>query len=80
MIIDAPETRAVAEARARRLTAPAIARGIRVHAGVTQESIARAVGVATPTVGNWELGRAKPSGDLLIKYADLLRRLLEASG
>ncbi len=78
-IADASLTDPVAEARARRITAPAVARGIRAHADVTQETIAREVGVSTTTVSAWEKGASRPSGELLMRYAATLRRLLEVS-
>lgn len=67
------------EVRARRaLPAPSMARAIRVSAGVTQERLAREVGVTRATVARWEASTRRPKGAHLERYAAVLAALQEA--
>ena len=64
------------EVKARRgLPTPALAREVRRAAGVSQERIARELGVARVTVARWECGIRTPRGELLVAYASLLSEL-----
>jgi DNA-binding XRE family transcriptional regulator len=62
----------------RSLPPPAAARRIRVLAGVTQERMAREVGVHRVTLARWEAGDATPRGASRVQYAELLAELQEA--
>ena len=44
---------------------------LRERAGMQQKEIAAAVGVSRPTVSEWEHQKKDPSGDRLIRLADL---------
>jgi transcriptional regulator with XRE-family HTH domain len=46
---------------------------------VTQEEIARALGVSRPAVTRYEAGARTPRGALLADYKDLLDRLAAAA-
>jgi len=46
-------------------------------AGVTESDVARAIGVHRVTVNRWVMGHRRPSGDRLVRYEDLLRKLAE---
>lgn len=69
----------VEEVRLRRLVRPERARAIRVAAAVSQQAVARSLGVHRQTIARWESGERRPSGDLLRRYADLLERLERAT-
>lgn len=69
--------RVIDEARARRLTSPALSRAIREAHGLSQEAIAAELGVDRVSVARWEAAERRPRGPLLIAYAELLRSLLE---
>lgn len=47
-----------------------IVRALRKKAGITQEELARIVGVVQPTVSDWEKARKDPSGPRLKKLAE----------
>jgi DNA-binding transcriptional regulator YiaG len=69
----ADDTVALAEARVR------VANGdletIRRRTKLSQESIARAVGVSRTSVLRWEMGERVPSGEPAVRLAHLLREL-----
>ena len=48
-----------------------IVKELRERAGMQQKELALLVGVARPTVSEWEHGKKDPSGDRLHKLADL---------
>ena len=58
-----------------RLPPPAARRRLRRAAGLSQDVIARALGVSAVTVCRWERGARTPSRRLTAAYADLLDRL-----
>ncbi|MCM3554524.1 helix-turn-helix domain-containing protein [Janibacter melonis] len=62
----------------RTLPEPAVARLIRVSAGVSQERLARELGVHRMTVQRWESGTRRPRGRTRAQYARLLTELHEA--
>ncbi len=69
----APLSEALAVGRAkRRLPSPAVRHMIRRQAGVTQEDVARLLGVSRPSVTRWESGLRSPRGDVLRRYLDVL--------
>ncbi|MDL4815490.1 helix-turn-helix transcriptional regulator [Actinomadura opuntiae] len=51
------------------------ARQTRVAAELTQGEIAKAVGVAQPTVAQWENGNRTPRGAAALRYAAVLESL-----
>ena len=53
-------------------------RAARHRAGVTQEGLARAVGVTTGAIQNAELGRSVPGGDLVARIAISLDVVMES--
>jgi transcriptional regulator with XRE-family HTH domain len=57
------------------LPLPALRRAIREQAGLAQEDLARALGIHRETISRWEKGTRTPRGDLLARYAELLREL-----
>lgn len=62
-------------AAAASLPTPAIARALRVRAGISQARIARELGVSRMTVSRWESGAHRPRGVHLVAYGALLRDL-----
>lgn len=60
------------------LPAPAVARMIRATAGVSQERLARELGVHRMTVARWESGRRRPRGTVRAAYSALLSDLQRA--
>lgn len=64
---------------ARRLPPPALAKAVRVAAGVSQARVARELGVTRVTVARWEAGARRPRGLTLHAYVDLLEALREAA-
>jgi transcriptional regulator with XRE-family HTH domain len=64
--------------RTSRLPRPALARAIRLEAGVTQARMAAELGVDRVTIARWESGERKPRADLRDAYARLLTGLQEA--
>jgi DNA-binding XRE family transcriptional regulator len=61
----------------RRLPPPAVRREIRVGAGATQDEVATPCRVNRASVARWELGVREPRGETRIRYAKVLRQLLE---
>lgn len=57
------------------LPKPAVARLIRMSAGVSQERLAQELGVHRITVQRWELGHRRPRGGDRVRYARLLQDL-----
>lgn len=55
--------------------APASCRAIRELAGVSQEDVARELGVSREAVSRWETGERAPTGERLVAYALLIARL-----
>jgi DNA-binding transcriptional regulator YiaG len=68
------EVRAQLQAKLR-LPSPAMCRAIRLAAGVSQERIARELGVHRVTVARWELGARRPRTRRAAAYAALLEEL-----
>lgn len=60
-----------------RLPAPAMARAIRLAAGVTQDDMAQELEVHRVSITRWEAGRRRPRGALAGAYAQLLDELRE---
>lgn len=61
---------------------PALARAIRLAAGVSQAAMARELGVHRVTFARWEKGIVAPRGDARARYAGLLadiRRSLDGA-
>jgi len=50
---------------------PSLVRGIRVARGLTQEALAREVGVTFSTVNSWENGRHRPIPALVARLLDI---------
>lgn len=63
---------------ARRLPAPALARMIRISAGVSQDRMAKELGVHRVTIARWESGERTPRGLTRVRYAELLEQLHQA--
>ena len=61
-----------------RLPRPAQARLIRLSAGVSQERLAREVGVHRVTLARWESGECVPRGETRGRYSSLLSDLQRA--
>jgi transcriptional regulator with XRE-family HTH domain len=64
--------------RARMLAAlppPATRRAIRERAGVSQQTLAGALGVTQAALSRWEAGLTSPRDELLLAYAQALRTL-----
>lgn len=59
----------------RTLPPPAMRKALREAAGLTQEDLARALGVRRESVSRYEHSRRRPRGRLLIAYAELLEDL-----
>ena len=67
---------AVARARTRRrLPAPPARRLLRERIGLTQDDLARALGVTRPAISRWETGERNPRGRMLESYLAVLDRL-----
>lgn len=64
--------------RTRKLIQTGRARAIRQAAGVSQDLIARRVGVTPSAVNRWELGRREPRPDLARRYLRALEELERA--
>lgn len=60
---------------AKKLPPPERAKLIRLTAGVSQERLARELGVHRMTVQRWETGERRPSGAHRASYAALLEAL-----
>jgi DNA-binding transcriptional regulator YiaG len=65
---------------ARALPAPEVARRIREQAGVSQQRLARELGVTRVCVTRWELGTRRPRGHDAVAYARLLDKLQRELG
>ena len=63
-----------------RLPEPAVARDIRVRAGLSMERLAREVDVGWQTIWKWETGKAQPRGERLVRYVKALEALQDHSG
>ena len=50
---------------------PALVRGIRTARGLTQEQLAREIGVTFSTVNGWENGRHRPIPALVTRFLDI---------
>ena len=59
----------------RRLPDPRARRALREGADVTQDAIAKAVGVTRAEVSKWESGSRTPRGEALRRYLKVLDRL-----
>jgi len=67
---------ALNEARQRRhLPSPAVRRGLREAAGLSQAIVANALGVSREAVSLWESGARTPRAERLAGYVALLDRL-----
>ena len=74
-------TRSLDRARARRqLRTPALARSMRLQAGLTLQEVGKALGVTGVAVRRWEIGDRTPRGDLAVEYLSFLRRACEEAG
>jgi DNA-binding transcriptional regulator YiaG len=62
----------------RRLPMPAMARQLRLDAGLSQGRLARELNVTRVTVARWEAGTRHPRGELLVAYVRLLDSIREA--
>lgn len=68
----------LAEARIRKsLPEPEIRRLLRERAGLTQDEVARVLGVNRVAVTRYEGGTRSPRGRLRVEYAQLLERLAQ---
>ncbi len=59
----------------RRLPPPRMRRAIRQDAGVTQQDVAREMGVHRMTIARWEAGSHQPRGARLVDYIRVLEML-----
>lgn len=59
----------------RQLPSRAMARAIRLEAGISQATLAHAIGVHPVTVTRWELGTRRPRGRILVAYVEALNEL-----
>jgi len=60
------------------LPPPARRRLLREQHGITQDEVARAVGVNRATIARWELGVRDPRDAHLARYVEVLQRLATA--
>ena len=66
----------MAEVReAQTLPPPAVAKAIRVSAGVSQDRLAQELGCHRVTLARYEGGKRAPRGELRARYARTLREL-----
>ena len=72
-------TLATEVAARRRLPDPAVAKAIRIAAGVSQERLARELGVHRVTIARWEVGPRAPRGQLAVQYLRALDLMRDAS-
>jgi transcriptional regulator with XRE-family HTH domain len=63
------------QARLRRLPAPSIRRALRMHHGLSQDQIARLLGVDRASVSRYESGERSPGAAIAERYLDILERL-----
>jgi transcriptional regulator with XRE-family HTH domain len=75
--VTAEDLRVLADARADAKSGRA--REIRIAADVSQAEIAKACGVATSAVSQWENGQRTPRGDAALRYGRALRMLANGS-
>lgn len=68
----------VAVARARRRFDPAALRHLRRQVGVSQQALAREVGVDASSISLWEAGARRPTAEHLLVLMDVLDRLAGA--
>jgi transcriptional regulator with XRE-family HTH domain len=71
-------TTARAARRARRFVRAGLLREAREALGLTQDDLARLVGVKQPTISRWEAAKATPRARHAIRLAELLERADEA--
>lgn len=64
----------------RQLPAPAVARAIRVAAHLTQEELAREIGVDRVTLARWEAGRRRPQSLMAERYGRALAEIASPRG
>ena len=62
----------------RELPSPAARRALRTAAGVSQEDVARAVGVTRQCISWWEAGERTPTGENLTRYVAALAEIKRA--
>jgi DNA-binding transcriptional regulator YiaG len=62
----------------RELPSPAARRALRTAAGVSQEDVARAIGVTRQCISWWEAGGRTPSGENLTRYVAALDEIKRA--
>ena len=69
----------ITRAHARRTlqVAPALARDLRLRAGLSQNEVGAALGVSHAAVSRWESGKRLPRGDLAERF---LLLLMQAAG
>lgn len=72
-----PEEKLIALSRVRAMLKSGVAKAIRELALVSQSEIAKALGIASPTINRWEAGMREPRPALALKYGDLLDGLAE---
>ena len=65
--------------QARDLAKSGIGRGIRKQAGLSLRQVAKEIRVSAPSVLNWENGRVQPKSPGGLRWAALMRRLLDES-
>ncbi len=70
----------MAQVRVSRQLSPPLAKAIRVSVGVSQQQVAKELGVHRVSIARWESGERRPRGHLLTAYTDLLRELQEIPG
>lgn len=59
---------------------PEVARCMRIAAGMSQSSVARAAGVSRRSIIRWERGETRPSELLAARYATVLYGITQRSG
>ena len=62
-----------AHARQQLRSAPETARALRQQACLTQQDVADALGVCRVAIHRWETGSRLPTGDMAVRYLELLR-------
>jgi DNA-binding transcriptional regulator YiaG len=69
----------LARAASKHVPLPSLAarRALRLSAQLTEEELAKLVGVNRVSVARWELGRREPRGDVRQRYAEVLKGLQE---
>ena len=77
MMITEAEIIARVQARRALRVAPALARDLRLRAGLSQSEVGAALGVSHAAVSRWESGKRLPRGDLAERF---LRLLMHAAG